>query len=200
VHASLKLPRRASYADYLVAEQSAAFRHEFFDGVIVAMAGGSDEHIAIAGRVIGAFMNRTSGPCRPYTADQRFWIAAQRRARYSDASIICGSPEHPAHDNQATTNPTVVVEVLSPSSEGDDDGEKRRDFQSLHSLRAYLLVHQDERTVRIYRRGSGGDWKHAAEVFRDGDHFELPAVSGPIAVAEIYDGVLDAEGRSLLRS
>src|SRR5262245_64548029 len=70
-----------------------------------------------------------------FTADQRFWIAATTRARYSHGSIICGKPAHPARDNQATTNPVVVVEVLSPSSEGDDDGDKRRDFQSRTSMR-----------------------------------------------------------------
>lgn len=99
---------------------------------------------------------RLTGTCRTYSPDQRFWIAATGRGRYSDGSIIRGKPEHPPHDGQATLNPVVVLEVLSPSSEGDDEGEKRLDFQSLASLRA-------------------------------------------IAVAEIYDGILDASGRSLLR-
>ncbi|HEX2686351.1 MAG TPA: Uma2 family endonuclease, partial [Kofleriaceae bacterium] len=58
--------------------------------------------------------------------DQRFWIASRARGRYADGSIICGAPDHPAHDDQATTNPTVAIEVLSPSSEGDDDGDKPR--------------------------------------------------------------------------
>ena len=95
--------------------------------------------------------------CRSYTPDQRFWIAATTRARYSDGSIICGKPAHPAHDNQATTNPAVVVEVLSPSSEGDDDGDKRRDFQSLASLEAYVIAAQDARSVKVYRRTERGE-------------------------------------------
>jgi len=89
-----------------------------------------------------------------------------------------------------------VIAVLSPSSEGDDDGDKRSDFQALASLEAYLLVAQDQRRVKVYRR-AGGEWR--AATYRDGDSFELPTLSTPIPVGEVYDGILDAAGRSLLR-
>lgn len=200
MRATLYLDRRATYADYLAAERNSASRHEFIDGVIVAMAGGSDEHNAICSRFGGLCMVRLSGHCRHYSADQRFWIAATARSRYSDGSIICGAPEHPPHDDQATTNPLVVIEVLSPSSEGDDEGDKRRDFQSLSSLQAYVVAAQDERCVKIYRRDERGQWRPAPDVYRDGHSFELPVLSSPIAVAELYDGVIDASGRSLLHS
>lgn len=196
MEATLRLPRRASYADYLAGENSGERRHEFFDGVIVAMAGGSDEHNAIAGQIAIVLGTRKTGSCRYYTPDHRFWIAARTRARYTDGSIICGRPEHPVHDGQATINPTIVVEVLSPSSEGDDDGDKRSDFQSLASLQAYVLVAQDQRRVKVYRRVHG-DWTSAS--YSDGERFELPTLSSSIAVAEIYDGILDAAGKSLLR-
>jgi Uma2 family endonuclease len=200
MRATLRLPRRASYADYLAVEEHSEHRHELLDGVIVAMAGGSDEHNAIAGRVamlLGVRLAR--GECRYFTPDQRFWIPAQARSRYADGSVICGKPEHPAHDPQATTNPAIVVEVLSPSSEGDDDGDKRRDFQSLPSLRAYVLVAQDERCVKVYRRSADGRWSPEAQTFRDGDEVDLPTLSAPIAVHEVYDTILDRDGRSLLR-
>src|SRR5438105_992897 len=115
--ATLRLPHRATYADYLAAEQTSERRHEFIDGVIVAMAGGSDEHNAISGLFGGLLVARLGDICRYYSPDQRFWIASTARGRYSDGSIICGKPEHPLHDKQATTNPVVVIEVLSPSSE-----------------------------------------------------------------------------------
>jgi Uma2 family endonuclease len=142
---TLWLPHRACYADYLATEQTSESRHEFIDGVIVAMAGGSDEHNRITGRLARLLGSREAGNCGYYPSDQRFWIASRGRSRYSDGSIICGPPEHPAHDDQATINPTAVIEVLSPSSEGDDDGDKRSDFQSLASLEAYVLVAQDQR-------------------------------------------------------
>ena len=197
--ATLSLSRRATYADYLAAEQVSERRHEFLDGVIVAMAGGSDEHNAIAFRFGGLFMTRLARGCRGYSPDQRFWIAAAAHARYSDGSIICGPPAHPPHDGQATTNPLVVVEVLSPSSEGHDDGDKRRDFQSLASLQAYVLAAQDERCVKVYRRDERGAWRDEPEVYRNGDRFELPRLTRAIAVDEVYDDILDTTGHSLLR-
>lgn len=197
--AILHLPQRASYATYLATEQGSPFRHEFFDGVIVAMAGGSDEHNAISGQIAGLCAMHRRAPCRYYSPDQRFWIAATRRGRYSDGSIICGPPEHPPHDDQATLNPLVVFEVLSPSSEGDDEGDKRRDFQTLASLGAYVVLAQDARCVRVYRRDERGAFSDLPAVYRDGDRFELPGLSAAIAVADVYDGVIDAEGRSLLR-
>ncbi len=197
--ATLRLPQRATYADYLAAEQDSPTRHELIDGVIVAMAGGSDEHNAITMQFAMACGPRLLRSCRYYSPDQRFWIASTAHGRYSDGSIICGPPEHPAHDRQATTNPTVVVEVLSPSSEGDDEGDKRRDFQSLASLQAYVLVAQDERCVKVYRRDDRGEWRDTPDVYRDGQSFALPTVASAIAVADVYEGVIDAEGRSLLR-
>lgn len=199
VKATLSLAQRATYADYLAVEQGSERRHEFFDGVIVAMAGGSDEHNAIATRMTGLFIARMRRGCRGYNSDQRFWIAATMRGRYSDGSIICGRPEHPPHDAQATTNPAVIVEVLSPSSAGDDDGDKRRDFQSLGSLQAYVLVAQDARWVKVYRRVEHGEWRAEPDVYRDGDSFDLPSLTRSIAVDEVYDDILDGAGRSLLR-
>ena len=196
MQALLRLPQRATYADYLAAEQNSERRHEFIDGVIVAMAGGSDEHNAIAARLTKVLGNRETGSCRYYTADQRFWIPSRARGRYADGSIIFGPPEHPAHDDQATTNPAVVIEVLSPSSQGDDDGDKRSDFQSLASVEAYMLVAQDQRRVKVYRR-TGGEWHTAT--YGDGDSFELPTLSSSVSVAEVYDRILDSAGRSLLR-
>jgi len=202
VRAILRLPRPATYADYLAVEEHSEHRHELIDGVIVAMAGGSDEHNALAGRLamlLGVRIQGIQGPCRYYTPDQRFWISAHGRSRYSDGSVICGKPEHPAHDEQATTNPVLVVEVLSPSSEGDDDGDKRIDFQAVASLEAYVLVSQDRRNTRVYRRDDAGLWLSEPESHQHGHSFVLPALSGPISVDEIYDGILDVDGRSLLR-
>jgi hypothetical protein len=86
-----------------------------------------------------------------------------------------------------------------PESEGDDDGEKRRDFQSFPSLQAYILVHQDSRAVRVYRRDERGEWRLGSDVYTNGETIQLPCLSAPIAVDEIYRDILDADGRSLLR-
>lgn len=199
MRATLRLPRAATYADYLAVEQHSGHRHELIDGVIVAMAGGSDEHNAIAGRLAMLIGNRLAGACRYYTPDQRFWIAAAARSRYTDGSVICGPPQHPPHDQQATTNPLVAIEVLSPSSEGDDDGDKRVDFQSLTSLQAYVLVSQDRRSVRVHRRDDKGQWPIEGETHLGATSFALPALTSPISIEDVYQNILDEQGRSLLR-
>ncbi len=198
MRAVLYLDRRSTYVEYLAVEQASETRHEFIDGVVVAMAGGSDEHNAIASRFGGLCMIRLSGACRHYTADQRFWIAATGRGRYSDGSIICDAPSHPPHDAQAATNPIVVIDVLSPSSEGDDEGDKRRDFQTLDSLEAYVVAAQDERCIRVYRRDDQRRWLPLPEEYRDGQDFMLPMLATSLPVADVYEGVLDSAGRSLL--
>jgi Uma2 family endonuclease len=93
----------------------------------------------------------------------------------------------------------VIVEVLFPSSEGDDEGEKRRDFQSLASLQAYVIAAQDARHVKVYRRNERGEWGAELYVYCNGESFELPTLTRAIAVDEVYDDILDAGGRSLLR-
>jgi Uma2 family endonuclease len=199
MQATLRLRSAATYAEYLAVERHSEHRHELIDGVIVAMAGGSDEHNAIASRFAALFGARLGRGCRHYTPDQRFWIAARGRSRYADGSIICGKPEHPPHDEQATTNPVVVVEVMSPSSRGDDEGDKRRDFETLTTLRAYVLASQDRRCVTIYRRDEASGWALGAETYLQGQSFSLPVLAAPISVDELYDDILDAAGNSLLR-
>ena len=137
--------------------------------------------------------SRRASPGSLTEMDAVFRIAKRlrQRGRYSDGSIICGKPEHHPHDAQATTNPSVIVEVLSPSSAGDDDGDKRRDFQSLASLQAYVLAAQDARWVKVYRRTERGEWSAEPDIYRDGDSFDLPSLTRPIAVDEVYDDILD---------
>lgn len=199
MRAVLQLPRRASYTEYLAVESVSEHRHELIDGVIVAMAGGPDERNAITARFGVLLGTRLSAGCLNYSPDQRYWIAAHGRARYCDGSIICGKPQHPSHDDQASTNPVIVVEILSPSSEGDDAGDKRIDYQSLTTLQAYVLVAQDARRVEVYRRDADGSRSSRPDTYRDDDTLELPRLTTAIAVRELYDGILDGAGRSLLR-
>jgi len=88
MQATLRLPHRARYADYLAAEQNSECRHEFIDGVIVAMAGGSDEHNRITGRLAQLLGSRETGNCGYYPSDQRFWIASRGRGLYSDSGAV----------------------------------------------------------------------------------------------------------------
>jgi len=192
-------PYLATYADYLAVEGCSEAKHDFVDGVIVAMAGASDEHNAIASQILALLHGRTRPGCRAYNPDQKFWIESSGNARYSDVSIICGPAQHPAHDPQATANPLVLVEVLSPSTQRNDHSSKRDDFQSMPTLEAYVLVAQDRRWVAVYRRQDSPNRYWSCLQYLHGDDIELPGLVVPITVDEIYRGILDAEGRTLLR-
>jgi Uma2 family endonuclease len=196
--ATLRLPQPSTYSHYLAVEQNSVCRHEFLDGVIVAMAGGSPEHNALSGRMAMLVGMRVGGACRFFSSDQRFWIAGRARGRYADGSVICGPPDRPAHDAQAATNPSLVIEVLSPSTQGDDEGDKRVDFQSLWSLQAYVLVSQSQRWVAVHRRSGDGKWRVAPDVYASGDAVPLPILTSAIAVDDVYDNILDDDGRSRL--
>jgi Uma2 family endonuclease len=153
---------RYTFAEYLAVEADSGMKHEYDDGEIVAMAGGSRRHNALAAAVTAAlYAGRKSG-CIVFQSDQRVRIPATGKATYPDASMVCGAIEgDPADPSGATiTNPTVIVEVLSPSTEQDDRGSKWQHYQQLASLREYVLVSQTEPRLEHYRRLASGAWEY----------------------------------------
>jgi Uma2 family endonuclease len=154
---------RYSYVEYLAYERASAERHEYIDGEILAMAGGSPRHNVIALRV-GAAMDRDRRTgCLAYSSDQKIRILSNGRTRHADASMTCGPIERDPADatGQTITNPAVVVEVLSPSTEEVDRGEKWQDYQSIPSLQECVLISQHEPRVEVYRRSPGGTWEYS---------------------------------------
>jgi Uma2 family endonuclease len=153
---------RYSYAEYLAYERDSGMKHEYDDGEILAMAGGSRRHNALASRVSAALeLGRESGSIA-FQSDQRVHVIATGRATYPDASVVCGPIEgDPADPTGATiTNPTLIVEVLSPSTEADDRGGKWQHYGLIPALREYVLVSQAERRVERYRRLPSGAWEY----------------------------------------
>jgi len=176
---------RYTLRDYLDIEELGVVRHEFIDGEIVAMAGGTPEHAALAGAVgaaLGAQLGE--GPCRVYSADLRIRVLATGLATYADASVICGpverDPESPTH----VTNPVVIVEVLSASTEDYDRGEKWEHYRRIAALRHYVLVAQDVARIEVWSRKEGDDWQHST--LARGDILALPAVDVTLDVDRIY--------------
>jgi Uma2 family endonuclease len=146
---------RHSIADYLLREEAAATKHEFHDGEILAMSGGSPDHALVAANFIRALGNRLSGkPCRVYTSDLRVAVAASTRFVYPDATVVCGALQfHPDDPSRhSVTNPTVIVEVLSPSTEAYDRGEKFNHYRRLPSLREYVLISPYAHTLETFLR------------------------------------------------
>jgi Uma2 family endonuclease len=153
---------RYTYGQYLAYERDATAKHEYVDGEIYAMAGGTPRHNALASRISAALESGRGRGCIAFQSDQKIRILATGRATYPDATIVCGPLELDPGDpwRQTVTNPTLLVEVLSPSTEDVDRISKRHDYQLIPSLREYVLVSQGEPRIEIYRRQSSGEWEY----------------------------------------
>jgi Uma2 family endonuclease len=153
--------RHYTYEEYLAYERDSELKHEFDEGEILAMAGGSPRHSALASRISAALENTRPPGCTAFQSDMRIRVLATGRATYPDASMVCGPIELDSADGSGTTitNSTLLVEVLSPSTAEVDRGSKWRDYQLIPSLQEYVLVSQDVR-VEIYRRVISGRWEY----------------------------------------
>lgn len=184
-------PRRLSFPEYLAQEAHSDVKHEWLDGQVVAMAGGSPVHALLQMRAGLALMTALGrGPCRTYSSDLMVRVRATGLATYPDVTVICGAVEADPEHRHAATNPALLVEVLSPSTEGWDRDEKFAHYQQLSSLRHYLLVHQDRQCVEVYGRRPDGSW--AYRCFGPGQRVPLSDLTGDansaLDVDLLYDG------------
>jgi len=173
-----------SLEEYLHLEEYANVKHEYLDGAIHAMAGGSPEHGAITMRIGAALIPQLRGRgCTVYSSDVRVRVRATGLSTYPDLSVACGAREVDPVDAQALVDPAVLVEVLSPSTEAYDRGEKLRHYQQIPTLREVLLVAHDRREVEIRRR-SGDGWDR--EVVGAGGSVELRSIGCRLEVDALY--------------
>jgi len=143
--------------DYLQGERDGEQRHEYLNGELVALSGGSRAHNLLATRVARLLGNHTEGTaCRVYQSDMKVRIEAANRFYYPDVMVCCG-PVEAEPDPYYETAPTLIVEVLSPRTAATDDGEKRVNYQTLQSLAEYLLLDPVTGDATLYRRG-GAFW------------------------------------------
>jgi Uma2 family endonuclease len=176
--------RRSTYAEYLELEASSGQRYEFIDGAVYAMAGGTPEHARLMAAVTIALGNALADkPCAVFSSELKIRIDATNRSTYADVVVICGADVHSDIDRNAITNPTVIVEILSTSTEASDRGEKWGHYQLLQSLREYVLVSQDSPRIEVFRR-VGDEW--VLRTATAGQMFELPSQGVRIPVDAIY--------------
>jgi Uma2 family endonuclease len=178
-----------TYAEYLTLEADApTVRHEFVEGDILAMAGGSDMHSALIAAVTGELYQQLRGtPCGVRESNLRVHVRATGNAFYADGLVICGPAEivRELRGGDSLLNPTLIVEVLSPSTEEYDCGEKFQDnYRLIPSLREYVLVSQDEALVEVRSLDDAGNW--TAREYRVGEHAKLPAVGCSLDVDQVY--------------
>lgn len=177
---------RYTFAEYLEIERrSGEVKHEYVGGEVFAMAGGTVEHSALATAVIGLlFEHLRGGPCRPHGSDLQISIRAAEVATYADATVVCDPVERDPDSHAHVTNPRIVVEVLSPSTERYDREQKRLYYQQLDSLREVVLVAQDRRRIEVWSRSEAG-WIHA--VYGPGSEAPLASINYALDVDALYD-------------
>ncbi|HVY44311.1 MAG TPA: Uma2 family endonuclease [Minicystis sp.] len=157
-------PTRCTFEEYLRAEVDSEDKHEWCDGVVYAMSRGTPEHARLSARVVIILGNALGRDCTVFSADLMLYVESARLSTYADASVVCGSLETKSVKQrgrtigEAVTNPVVIVEVLSDSTERYDRDGKFQAYKGLASLEEYVLVSQYEARVEVYRRRADGSW------------------------------------------
>ena len=186
------VPKRATYAEYLAIELKTNLRHEYVDGEIRAMSGGTLRHCKLRTNLTGLLNSSLGdGPCQVYDSDLKIFVDSVRLATYPDAAIICGPLETHPEDKNAVTNPRVLLEVLSPSTESWDRGGKFLSYQEIPSLQEYLLLSPDEPRVERYTRQEDGSWRY--QRYGAGDTVPIEAAGVELPLERLYRNLPAAE-------
>ena len=183
--------RRLTVQEYLHAELQAEVRHEYHNGKLIAMAGDTADHSLIIGNLIREVGNSLKGtPCRVYDSNLKVFVKQEGRFYYPDTLIVCDDLEYPPEDRNHTsiTNPMVIFEVLSKSTQAADWTSKFSHYARLASLREYVLVDQYSPSIQVFLRQDDGTWR--LTFYRGLEAVaKLESIGIDVPLAEIYEGV-----------
>ncbi|MGZ8219469.1 Uma2 family endonuclease [Methylomagnum sp.] len=177
-----------SPAEYLALERAAEYKSEYVDGHIYAMTGASREHGLIAFNIAGELRNLLRDrPCEAFISDMRVKAAKARSYRYPDIAVVCGKPEFEDQHADTLLNPTLIIEILSPSTEATDRGRKFAEYQRIPSLLEYILVSQDQPRIERFARQSEGWLLTVSEGMAAA--VRLEAIDAALVLSEVYHKV-----------
>lgn len=183
------LQSKLTAREYLARESRAEFKSEFFNGEMFAMAGGSPRHNFILENLSGEIFARLKGgACRAVSSDQRILVERTGLYTYPDLLIVCGRLELDPENSHTITNPTAIIEVLSPSTEKYDRGAKFRNYQQIPSLNEYVLVAQDEAVIERFVRLADGSWGFVSFVGLEAA-LAFTTVPVQIPLTDVYAGI-----------
>ncbi len=185
--------RRLSAEEYLALERQSEGKHEFLGGEVFAMGGATRRHNLIALHTAAALLSQLRGrSCEVYMGDMRIRVDATGLYTYPDVVVVCGKPQLEGAELDTLVNPTLIVEVLSPSTEGYDRGKKFAHYRTIESLAEVVFISQERVEVERFSRQPDGDWLlHAAD--RLEDRLPLPAIRCELPLATIYERVFSGE-------
>jgi Uma2 family endonuclease len=176
--------------EYLAADRQAETKSEYLDGQVFAMSGASRRHNLIVGKLIASLIHQLRGrPCEVYPSDMRLRVPETGLYTYPDVTVVCGTPQLQDGHFDILLNPTVLVEVLSESTERTDRGRKAMHYRRIRSLEQYLLVSQEEPLVESYRRVGETEWRLTEAVGLSAS-VALDAIGCTLALEELYEAVL----------
>ncbi len=175
--------------EYLAFEREAEVKHEYYAGETFPFAGASRQHNLIVANVIRELGIEVKGrSCEVYPSDMRVKISPTGLYTYPDVTVVCGEARFDDEHSDTLLNPTVIVEVLSPSTAGYDRGEKFEHYRKLESLQAYLVIAQDRHHVEHWGRQSDNQWL-LSETDSLEDTMELPSIACRLLVTDLYEKV-----------
>lgn len=179
-----------SLEEYFELERTSEERWEYSSGEVFCMSGVSPNHARIHVNATSTLHNRLgSRGCTVFPADMRIRVPAAPPYRYADLSLLCDPPVFEKIGGvEALTNPVVIIEILSPSTEAYDRGDKFTNYKSIPSLREYLLVAQHRPHITHYLRQTGEKWEYE-EVNELSDSITLPSLDCTLALSDVYRNV-----------
>ncbi len=181
--------KRYTAAEYFELERQAEYKSEFVNGEIFALAGASEPHNLIATNCTGELRQQLKGkPCKLYSSDMRVQLSESRRYTYPDVLVVCGNAEFIDEKRDTLTNPTLIIEILSPSTEGYDRGKKFESYRQLNSLQTYMLISQDRPLVEVFERQEDESWRFNAYRGLNAS-VPLPTVGCDLSLREVYDRI-----------
>lgn len=182
----------STHIEYLELEETAVGRHEYFNGEIRPILHGTPDHAALAAAVLAIVGEQLPRGCRAFTSDLRVQICTTGLTTYPDGAVVCGGSQRAPDDPIAVTNPLILVEVTSNSSEDYDRGDKLRHYQAIPSAKEILIVSHREPRIALHRRGESG-WTSFEAVA--GESLSLESIGGTVRVDDVYAGGLEDASR-----
>lgn len=180
-----------SETDYLEEERKALAKSEYYKGDVFAMSGASSKHNAITGALIGELYAFLKGKnCKVYPSDLRVHNPANGLYTYPDVTIVCGKEEYLDEEFDTLLNPTVLIEVLSPTTEEYDRGTKFKLYRSIPSLKNYIMISSTEVSAEIYTRMENNEWKLSMAKEKEGI-IHISAIEYELALMDVYAQVED---------
>lgn len=184
-----KFTARMSESDYLAFERTSEEKHEYIDGETYAMVGASEKHNLISVNVLATLHSQLRGkPCKTYPSDMKVNAPSTGSYMYPDVSVVCGDAQFRDDQSDILLNPTLIIEVLSPSTEAYDRGKKFQRYREIESLQAYALISQETPHIDCFVRQDKNTW-----ILSDADgidaKIDLVPIDCVLSLVDVYERV-----------